>query len=1109
MKKTLMIIFLLLINYFCWADINDFELNKLSQRLRQQSDQIRLEAYKKAEQNNWLTTYITDDGAFAELQALDQIGMPLYFITHNENAAKTISSNEVYSGGSAGLTLSGSGIIVREWDGGGVLLTHQEFGGRVTQVDSPTSTNYHATHVAGTIMASGYVTSAKGMAFAATLRAFDWTNDTSEMASEAAIGALVSNHSYGYGRGWSYNSSNGNWYWYGNATVSATEDYLFGFYDSDSQTHDQIAYNAPDYLIVKSAGNDRNDSHTGGHYYWNGSWTYSTASRNPDGNYDCIGTVGVAKNILTVGAVDDIVNGYSQVSDVAMSSFSSWGPADDGRIKPDICANGVGLYSTYNTNNTSYASLNGTSMSSPSVTGSLALLQEYYNSINSTNMLAASLKGLVIHTADEAGSNNGPDYQFGWGLMNTESSSEIIKYNGTTTAIIETSISNGGNYSLNVNSDGSTPLVATICWTDPAGTPTSASLNPTTKMLVNDLDLRITRSGATYYPWKLDAANPSNAATNSGDNNTDNIEKVEVTSPASVQYTINVTHKGTLSSPQNYSLIISGIDSEITTTYPNGGETLYNGTQYNVTWSDHFGGNNVKLEVYRTGSLYHTISSNTTNDGSFNWTPTSGTIAPGTNYKVRVTSVTNSSIYDESNANFSVFNPPDISISQATFSKTLLPGQLESEILTIGNTGGATLNYSGSESISWLSFGGGSTFSNSILYGGPNQGLSLDFDATGVTTGTYNSSFNITSNDPDESPYLISVTLIVPDNSGSGSGGNTGTPSVPADVDVEEVNIDGIIVDPDITVVDQGGATALSASVTVSDAVQGGTAVPNPESVEISYDISLTGSTSSLTIDLDLCYEGLIGLSEIYWLNGSVWQMPDNIQWENPAGHVTFSITFPSSRGSRDGSTEIILGNDNPLPVTLSSLQATFINNYAVLHWITQSETQNAGWNVYRAESSNSGQRLKINANLIPGAGTTSEPTEYSFTDQEYVISEHTYWYWLESFAASGDADEYGPIALTIPYNENNIPQIPDVTILETNYPNPFNPTTSISFNVMTGEEAELSIYNMKGQKLLKERFQTGSYNFNWNASDYGTGIYYYKLSSDSYECIKKMLMIK
>ena len=115
----------------------------------------------------------------------------------------------------------------------------------------------------------------------------------------------------------------------------------------------------------------------------------------------------------------------------------------------------------------------------------------------------------------------------------------------------------------------------------------------------------------------------------------------------------------------------------------------------------------------------------------------------------------------------------------------------------------------------------------------------------------------------------------------------------------------------------------------------------------------------------------------------------------------------------------------------------------------------------------------------------------------------------LESFAASGDADEYGPIALTIPYNENNIPQIPDVTLLKTNYPNPFNPATSISFSVMTGEEAELSIYNIKGQKLLNEKFQTGSYNFNWNASEYGTGIYFYKLSSDSYECIKKMLMMK
>ncbi len=107
------------------------------------------------------------------------------------------------------------------------------------------------------------------MAPNASLRAFDWNSDLAEMAAEAASGALVSNHSYGFARGW-YGGS-----WYGTPSISTQEDYKFGFYDSYAQAWDLVAYDAPYYLIVKSAGNDRNDC---------GDGTYPC-----DGPYDCIG----------------------------------------------------------------------------------------------------------------------------------------------------------------------------------------------------------------------------------------------------------------------------------------------------------------------------------------------------------------------------------------------------------------------------------------------------------------------------------------------------------------------------------------------------------------------------------------------------------------------------------------------------------------------------------------------------------------------------------------------------------------------------------------------------------------------------------------------------
>lgn len=501
-------------------------------------------AINYAREHNLPVTGESPDGRFFELLRIDEKGNPQYYITENTNSAQTISADNVHPGGSAGLSLTGAGITPREWDGGAVLLTHQEFGGRVVQGDGATTTSGHSTHVAGTIMAAGVSASAKGMAYQANLRSFEWNYDESEMAVEAAAGALMSNHSYGYIRGW-YGTST----WYGDPSISTLEDYLFGFYDSQAQNWDLIAQNAPNYLIVKSAGNDRNEGPTNGAY-------------PPDGPYDCIAHSGIAKNVLTVGAVNDIPGGYTGPSSVVMSTFSSWGPADDGRVKPDIVTNGVSLYSSYNSGNTSYASMSGTSMAAPSATGALALLQQYWSNLNGANnyMKSATLKGLVIHTADEAGTTAGPDYQFGWGLMDVEKAALRISEDQTLNVIDELSLSNGGTYLRTVYCDGTQPLKVTICWTDVPGTPVSPQLDPINPMLVNDLDLRLTSGASTYFPWKLDRNNPTNAATNSAENNVDNVEVVYLASPAAGNYTIVVDHDGTLSgSSQAFSIIISGI----------------------------------------------------------------------------------------------------------------------------------------------------------------------------------------------------------------------------------------------------------------------------------------------------------------------------------------------------------------------------------------------------------------------------------------------------------------------------------------------------------------------------------------------------------------------
>ncbi len=544
------------------VETNVEELLKISKEKAAEYQKKRAEAEEYARLNDMPVTFTTDDGIFFELQYIDENGIPMYYKTDNRNSAKTISTDKVYPGGGAGLELDGTGTTPREWDGGGVRLGHTEYGGRVTQGDNPSGTHWHATHVAGTIMAAGAQQAAKGMAYNANLRAFDWNSDNSEMASEAAAGAMVSNHSYGFGRGWSWTGSG--WTWYGTPSVSTQEDYKFGFYDGESMGWDQIAANAPYYLIVKSAGNDRNEGPTNGTY-------------PPDGPYDCIAHGGISKNTLTVGAVHDIPGGYSGPSSVSMSSFSSWGPADDGRVKPDIVANGVSLYSTSDSHNNAYTTSDGTSMSAPSATGSIALLHQHWEETKGAGekMLASTVKGLIIHTADEAGIADGPDYKFGWGLMNTKNAALRISEDETINVIDEVVLNEGDVYEMILNVDGTEDVKVTICWTDVPGIPVSAQLDPTDPMLVNDLDLKVTFSDNTYYPWKLNPQSPGSIATNDSENDVDNVEVVFIESPAAGDYTITVDHDGNLSGgSQVFSIIISGVTNTISLPTANAGADI-------------------------------------------------------------------------------------------------------------------------------------------------------------------------------------------------------------------------------------------------------------------------------------------------------------------------------------------------------------------------------------------------------------------------------------------------------------------------------------------------------------------------------------------------------
>ena len=175
------------------------KLLKMAETFHQTYLMQRAEIERVAAGKGWTIRQETDKGV-SEIQYIDKLDFPQSYITTNLNAGKTTNTDKIWSGGSSGLNLTGNGYFVGEWDGGGVLTTHQEFdnggGTRVTQMDSPGSTSYHSTHVAGTIIAEGQVAAAHGMATLAQLHAYEWTDDMTEMANAAAGGLTLSNHSF-------------------------------------------------------------------------------------------------------------------------------------------------------------------------------------------------------------------------------------------------------------------------------------------------------------------------------------------------------------------------------------------------------------------------------------------------------------------------------------------------------------------------------------------------------------------------------------------------------------------------------------------------------------------------------------------------------------------------------------------------------------------------------------------------------------------------------------------------------------------------------------------------------------------------------------------------
>jgi len=514
---------------------------ELKTQLQKQSEENLKRAYELAAINGWPLEIENGKWGKAYLSGVSKDDKPLYEGNRNDGptgSAHTARVTALRPGGSLGLNLRGQNMTIGMWEISYPRKSHVELTGRIS--DGSTTDNGffqshndetgHATHVAGTMIGSGTNSpDARGIAYAAKILAYNSQNDESEAldaATDPTKALLVSNHSYGL-------------VW----EVVNSLPWLPGAYSEEARNWDQLTFAAPYYQPVFAAGNDMDPGDPLPHR------DYLLGSAN-------------AKNPIIVAATWSLPqSGYNNnPATVAITDFSSFGPTDDRRIKPDIAAKGMEVWSCWSSNNTAHFETQGTSMAAPAVAGVLTLLQQHYSNLNAGQfMRAATVKGLVLNTADEAGNFDGPDYRFGWGLINAEKAAQMITVRNNQSIIEELTLTQGQTYTKQITAIGTKPLKATICWTDPAGN-VNETANSTTPALRNNLNMRIKKTNeADQFPWKLNPSDIGGAAIK-GINNVDNVETVEIKNANGI-YTIEITNGGgqLVGGSQKFSLIVDGV----------------------------------------------------------------------------------------------------------------------------------------------------------------------------------------------------------------------------------------------------------------------------------------------------------------------------------------------------------------------------------------------------------------------------------------------------------------------------------------------------------------------------------------------------------------------
>lgn len=491
----------------------------------------------------------------------------------------------------------GTGITVAVNDDGAVG-PHIDYTGRVNQDDvAGDFTGDHGDMVAGIVGAAGNLDpTMRGMAPACYMHIRQYVSSmagTIPLHIDSNVLIFQSSYSNGCNAG------------YTNTTVLVDEE----------------IYNNPTLMQVFSAGNSNNNNCG---YGAGNQWGNITGGHK------------MGKNVIATANLDN---------DDVIANSSSRGPANDGRIKPDIAAHGAGQMST-DPNNT-YAAGGGTSAAAPGITGVLTQLHHAYEDMNGSTANSALLKAIVLNTANDLG-NEGPDFTFGWGKINGLKAVQLLEDGRYTSG----TISQGGADQISINVPAGVEQVKVmVYWADKEASTAAATA------LVNDLDALLTAPNMTsYQPWILDPT--PNATTlalpaTTGNDNLNNVEQIAIDNPAAGTYTLDIAGTTVPFGPQEYFVVWEFITDDVIVTYPFGGEGLIPGSNDRIHWDANGTSGNFTLEYTDdNGATWNNIATVNGADRIYEWSVPN--IITG-EARVRVS---RGGSQGESAANFSIMDRP-------------------------------------------------------------------------------------------------------------------------------------------------------------------------------------------------------------------------------------------------------------------------------------------------------------------------------------------------------------------------------------------------------------------------------------------------------------------